>query len=166
MEKFPEIQKARIASDDPRLSKFKLFAELSREELGALVEHCNVMTRNTGERIITAGERGHCMYLILAGRVRVTAPAVSEDIELAVLNAGDFLGEIALVDDGTRSANVTALERSEFLCITRMTLGLLAGLHPSAAIHILAAIGRSLVARLRSGNQRYVDLIVLGHKPA
>ena len=54
----------------------------------------------------------------------------------------------------------------EMLCITRMTLGVLAGLQPGAAIHLLAAIGRCLVARLRAGNQKYMDLILLGRQPA
>jgi CRP-like cAMP-binding protein len=85
---------------------------------------------------------------------------------LADLEGGDFFGEVSLVDDGPRSADVTALEDCEFLVITRMTLGILAGLQPGAAIHILAAIGRGLVARLREGNQKYMDLIVLNRQLA
>ncbi|MFZ0709975.1 MAG: hypothetical protein WAM53_08045, partial [Terrimicrobiaceae bacterium] len=59
-------------------------------------------------------------------------------------------------------ASVTATEACELLCVTRTTLGVLAALQPGAAIHLLAAIGRSLVARLRKGNQKYIDLLLSG----
>ena len=115
-----------------------------------------------GERIINAGDVGHCMYVILRGNVSVTVKRGAREIELASLSAGDFFGEVALVDDGPRSANVTATDPCELLCITRTTLGVLAGLQPAAAIQLLAAIGRSLVARLRKGNQKYIDLLLSG----
>jgi CRP-like cAMP-binding protein len=85
-------------------------------------------------------------------------------VDLATLHVGDFFGELSLVDDGPRSATVDALEETQVLRITRMVVGVLAGVQPSAAIHLLAAIGRSLVNRLRAGNQKYLDLILLGHK--
>ncbi|HEY5953940.1 MAG TPA: hypothetical protein VIT18_06220, partial [Terrimicrobiaceae bacterium] len=55
-----------------------------------------------------------------------------------------------------------ATDPCELLCITRTTLGVLAGLQPGAAIQLLAAIGRNLVARLRKENQKYIDLLLSG----
>lgn len=162
MEKSPH----RIHCDDELLAKFKLFAELDREELKTLLEQSTTVSYEAGERIISAGDSGHCMFVILRGSVAVTAKSNGEDVQLASLVAGDFFGEVSLVDDGPRSADVTTTSHCEFLCITRMTLGVLAGLQPGAAIHILAAIGRCLVARLRAGNQKYMDLILLGRQPA
>jgi len=162
MEKSPH----RIHCDDELLTKFKLFAELNREELKTLLEQSTIVSHEAGARIISAGESGHCMFVILRGTASVTAKSNGQDMELAALDAGDFFGEVSLVDDGPRSADVTASSDCELLCITRMTLGVLAGLQPGAAIHILAAIGRCLVARLRAGNQKYMDLILLGRQPA
>ena len=156
-----------IHCDDTLLAKFKVFTELSREELAALIEQSSRVSHAAGERIITAGETGFCMFVILSGSTRVTSPGSGADeIELATLRPGDFFGEVALVDDGPRSANVTAVEDCELLCITRMTLGVLAGLQPGAAIQLLAAIGRCLVQRIREGNQKYMDLILLGRQSA
>jgi CRP/FNR family transcriptional regulator, cyclic AMP receptor protein len=157
MEKLPR----RILYDDKLLAKFTVFAELGGDELHTLLEQSAVETYSKGELIIHSGEVGHCMYVILRGSVRVTVPD-SGQIELARLSVGDFFGEVALVDDGPRSANVIATDVCELLCITRTTLGVLAGLHPDAAIQLLAAIGRSLVARLRKGNQKYIDLLLSG----
>lgn len=161
MEKSPEIEKKRISADDPRLVKFKLFAELSREGLDLLLEHGSFLQCEAGQKIITAGEPGHCLYILLSGKARVTISGGEQEFEIATIAPGDFLGEIALVDDGPRSADVTAVENCEMLCVSRMTIGVLAGLQPDAAIHILAAIGRALVARLRRGNQQYLDLLLL-----
>lgn len=164
MEKFSDSNS--LNCDDELLKKFKLFADLSDEELHTLVHQSGRASHAAGTKIISAGESGLCMYVILRGKVSVTAESAGSKVELAVVQAGEFFGEVSLVDDGPRSADVTALEDCEFLVITRMTLGILAGLQPGAAIHILAAIGRSLVARLRDGNQKYMDLIVLSRQLA
>jgi len=160
MEKSPNP----INCDDENLAKFKIFADLSHEELTTLIAQSTITHPAAGEKIIRSGDSGHSMYVILKGSVQVTAPSENKEIDLATLYPGDFFGEVALVDDGPRSADVTALEDCELLGITRMTLGILAGLQPGAAIQILAAIGRSLVARVRAGNQKYMDLILLGRQ--
>jgi CRP/FNR family transcriptional regulator, cyclic AMP receptor protein len=158
-----EKQRRKFLHDDKLLAKFTVFAELGEEELHTLIEQSATESYSASERIINAGDPGHCMYVILSGSVCVTVKKRGNgEIELARLSPGDFFGEVALVDDGPRSANVTAIEDCELLCITRTTLGVLAGLHPAAAIHLLAAIGRNLVARLRRGNKKYIDLLLSG----
>ncbi len=147
------------------LSKFRLFAGFKEDELSAVLNLCDAVNYAEGEKIVTQGEAaGHCMYVIISGRVRVYYSGQDRDVELAELASGDFFGELALVDDGPRSASVVAMEPTQTLQISRMVLGVLAGVKPGAAIHLLAAIGRSLVNRLRAGNQKYLDLILLGHK--
>lgn len=148
------------------LSKFKLFAGFKEEELSTLLSLSDCQTFEAGETIVKQGEPGLCMYVLIRGSVivRFTDPATRLHIELARLGEGDFFGELALVDDGPRSATVEATKETHVLRITRMVVGVLAGVQPSAAIHLLAAIGQSLVNRLRAGNQKYLDLILLGHK--
>ena len=144
------------------LAKFQLFADLNREELQTLVAQSTVDAFTAGQRIVSVGEPGYCMYVIVSGQARVTF----NDRLLATLEPGDFFGEVALVDDGPRSADVTAVDDCELLCITRTTLGVLAGLQPSVAIHLLAAIGGCLVTRLRACNQKHLELLRLNENPA
>ena len=144
--------------DTEFLAKIPFFAELSPNELGALVHQSSIDAFEPGQRIVTAGEPGYCMYVVLSGKAAVTTGTRT----LATLVEGDFFGEVALVDDGPRSADVTALEACKLLRITSTTIGVLAGLEPGAAIHLLAAIGRCLVARLRACQQKYMDLVPLG----
>ena len=81
-------------------------------------------------------------------------------IELATLKPGDFFGEIALVDEGPRSADVQALEECTLLKITQAVISAVAGVYPTAAFKFLIAIGRIMVSRLRRSTQRYVDSLL------
>lgn len=149
-----------ITADDPRLQQFCLFSELGKDELAALLQLTDVVTFAPGSLIVRTGEEGHCLYVVLEGRARVTVQAEGREIDLATLGTGDFFGEVSLVDDGPRSADVHALEPCVLLRITRMTIGVLGGLQPAAAIQLLGAIGRSLVRRLRASNQKYIDILL------
>lgn len=160
MENLPPTTPIAIRPDDPRLESFCLFAGLGPDELLALLQLSDIQPIAAGERIVTAGEVGHCLYVLLEGSARVYAESGGREVELSRLSAGDFFGEVSLVDDGPRSANVTAIEPCTLLRITRMTIGVLAGLQPSAAIQILGAIGRALVKRLRLSNQKYLDILL------
>ena len=149
-----------ITPDDPRLQKFCLFAGLGEEELAALLKLTDAIACPAGSLIVRTGEVGHCLYLVLEGRAKVIIDADGREIELSQLETGDFFGEVSMVDDGPRSANVIAVEDCVLLRITRMTIGVLSGLQPAAAIQILAAIGRPLVGRLRASNQKYIDILL------
>lgn len=160
MEKSSNPLKPHLTCSDQSLAKFRVFADLNEQEIRALIDRSSSAVYKTGEKIISEGEEGHSMFVILRGRVQVFAAG----LEIATLGEGDFFGEIALVDDGLRSADVFALEDCEMLVITRMTLGVLAAVEPGAAIHLLAAIGRSLVRKLRADNARFRELILLAHE--
>ncbi len=148
-----------IQSEDPRLQQFAVFSGLGREELSTLVRLTDIVQFKKGDQIILSGEQGHCLYLLISGTAVVHAPPPDEKVELTTLNVGDFFGEISLVDEGPRSADVLALEDCELLRVTRTTIGVLAGLQPAAAVQILSSIGRELVQRLRVTNQKYLDLL-------
>ena len=63
------------------------------------------------EIIFEEGSTGNEMYLVHSGKVLVSVKqGESEKVKLAVLNPGDFFGEMALVDDCRRSATASALE--------------------------------------------------------
>lgn len=146
------------------LAKLRLFAGFKDDELETLISLSDFETFEPGHVIVTEGDFGDSMYVILCGRVAVTAGSENTPVQLAELVNGDFFGELALVDDGARSASVTASDTTRVMRISRAVLSVMAGVQPAGAIHLLTAIGRSLVNRLRTGNQKYLDLILLGTK--
>ncbi len=142
------------------LNSKSLFAEFSDEELEQFIALLDPEEFAAGTHIVRQDEVGDCMYILVHGRATVLHHKDGREIQLAVLQPGDFFGELALVDRGLRSADVLADEDCVLLKITQPAVSALSGVYPSAAFKLLIAIGRLMVERLRKSNQRYVDSLL------
>ncbi len=100
------------------LSKIILFNTLEKSDLDRL-ESCLVRRRySSGQVIFHMGDEGGNLYIIQKGRVKVTIPSSSgEEVILAILSAGEILGELSLIDGKPRSATVQAMDEAEILCL-------------------------------------------------
>lgn len=137
-----------------------LFAEFTTDELEGLLDLVESVSCAAGECIVRQDERGDCMYVLTVGSAQVFHRRDDKKFELAILQPGDFFGEIALVDDGPRSADVEALTDCTLLRIEHGALRAVAGVYPGAAFKLLIAVGRVMVARMRRGNQKYIDSLL------
>lgn len=72
-----------------------------------------------GKIIIREGDTQAQAYLIQSGRVGVFTTIEERKVELAVLGVGEIVGEMALISDGVRSANVEALDDCTLIMISR-----------------------------------------------
>ncbi|MCE5300156.1 MAG: cyclic nucleotide-binding domain-containing protein [Spirochaetia bacterium] len=72
-------------------------------------------TYNAGDYIFREGDVGEEMFIIHSGRVRITKTTDEGEKTLVTLGAGDFFGEMAVIDKGPRSAG--ALAEEETVCI-------------------------------------------------
>jgi len=138
-----------------------LFSEFTAAELESFCILTESVEVGKGERIVHQDEHGDSMFVLLKGTADVVHRAKGKNIELARLGPGDFFGELALVDEGPRSADVEALEDCTLVAIPQSVIRALAGVYPSAAFKLLVAVGRVLVARMRKGNQKYIDSLLL-----
>ena len=112
-------------------------------------------TYRKSEIIFEEGSSGSEMYLIHSGKVLLSIRQdKAKQVTLAVLNPGDFFGEMALVDDYQRSATASALEdntqliaidRAKFLFMVRQQLEFALSL-----MHTLCQRLRALDSRLSS----------------
>jgi CRP-like cAMP-binding protein len=137
-----------------------LFREFTPQELDEFLDLLDPVMAKAGDTVVRQEDRGDCMYILVSGKCRVVHHKNGRDIDLAILNEGDFFGELALVDEGPRSADVIALEDVALLKITQAVVAAVAGVFPTAAFKLLIAIGRIMVERLRLANQRYVDSLL------
>lgn len=137
-----------------------LFREFTPQELDEFLDLLDPVMARAGDIVVHQEDRGDCMYILVSGKCRVVHHKNGRDIDLAILNEGDFFGELALVDEGPRSADVIALEDVALLKITQAVVAAVAGVYPTAAFKLLIAIGRIMVERLRLANQRYVDSLL------
>jgi CRP/FNR family cyclic AMP-dependent transcriptional regulator len=105
------------------LHKYPLFDGFGPSEYEFL-EKCFVRRRYPGGQVLFhMGDEGGSLHLIERGRVKVMIPSDSgEELILAILGAGDFLGELSLIDGKPRSATTLALENTETLCLHRKDL--------------------------------------------
>ena len=86
------------------VGRFPMFDVLSETRLRQVVRLLRSRLVYPGERIVTAGERGNAMYFISSGAVEV-----DRDGNRFTLGAGDFFGELAMLANRRRTANVTAV---------------------------------------------------------
>ncbi len=120
------------------LKNNELFKELDESELqhvAALVTHKTVL-KNT--LVISEGDMSTSMYLIKKGKVNVlVANEEGKEMLLSTLLEGDHFGELALLDESPRSANVMTLEKCEFMILHRADFYELLQQHSSIAIRII-----------------------------
>ena len=143
-----------------KLQKTVLFREFTDQEMSELLELLDPLSAKPGEVVVRQDEVGDCMFIVVKGTCRVVHHKGGRDIELAVMSEGDFFGELALVDEGPRSADVIAISEVALLKISQAVIAAVAGVYPTAAFKLLIAIGRIMVERLRLANQRYVDSLL------
>ncbi len=93
------------------IRRVPLFATLSEEEFKGLEHIFQVKSYRKNQIIFLEEETGNYMYIVLAGKVKVTkATATGKETILAIHQAGDFFGEMALLDGKTSPATVSAME--------------------------------------------------------
>jgi CRP-like cAMP-binding protein len=143
-----------------KLRPTPLFREFNEAEMDAFLNLLEPVTADAGQVVVRQDDVGDCMYIVVSGQCRVIHHKGGRDIDLAVLKEGDFFGEISLVDEGPRSADVVAVTAVSLLKISQAVISAVAGVYPSAGFKLLIAIGRTMVERLRLANRRYVDSLL------
>jgi CRP-like cAMP-binding protein len=142
----------RLRQADGPLGDCSFFSSLDDRELECLFEAAETLRIETGETVFRRGDPGDTALLVLAGSVAVEADRSSGDsVVVSVLEPGELVGEMAVLDGTTRSATVTALEPCELLAIPQSEILALLVNHPGMAIRMLGM----LTARLR----RLTDLV-------
>jgi CRP/FNR family transcriptional regulator, cyclic AMP receptor protein len=86
------------------LRRVPLFADLDKRELQEAGRLFKERRFSAGETVVKEGSGGAAFFLIESGEATVSIRAT----ERARLAAGDYFGELALIDEGTRSATITA----------------------------------------------------------
>jgi CRP/FNR family cyclic AMP-dependent transcriptional regulator len=152
-----ETREVTVKSED----KVDLFKErgLSAGEMKLLATFSSEERFREGSTVFREGERGDKLYIVLDGRVRISKfiPGVGEEA-LAVLDRGDFFGEMALIDDKARSADAKAHDGdATVLSIDRATLNEILSMDPHASLQFLNLLCRMISRRLREINEKIVQ---------
>ena len=128
-----------------QLSKVPLFSDCSQRDLQTIARVVREIPHRAGTIIAREGEPGVGLFIILDGTADVSIGGRKK----ASLGAGDFFGEIALLDGGPRTATVTAKTDLNLLGLTEWVFRGLMSEHPSIALKTL----QQMAARLRSATK-------------
>jgi len=137
------------------LKSVSLFWDLEQKELGYISDKMVSKNFDNGNLIFLEESEGENLFFVVEGSVKITRLSKDgREVILAILNAGDFFGEMSLLDGESRSANVIALEKTEVLSLNREHF--LEVLHecPQIAIQLL----KEMTSRLRKSDRQIVSL--------
>lgn len=118
-----------------------IFARLSDAQLALLAERLATQRFARGDTIVHQDEPGSVLYIIVLGQVRVYRVAdAGQEVSVAILRAGDFFGELALLDGEARSASVAAMLPTTTLVLNREAFQQSVHRHPEIALAVLETI--------------------------
>jgi CRP/FNR family transcriptional regulator, cyclic AMP receptor protein len=134
-----------VSSHADVLAEVPLFSLLDDQERAALAERVDVVTVPAGKVVFSFGDPGDSMYVVRTGVVEISFTNDTGDkIVLETARAGDFFGEMSLLDGGARMAAAMVLEDLEALVVDRGDLDELIRVKPQAAMDMLTATGKRL----------------------
>jgi len=112
--------------------KSPLFENLTTDEREALVREMDLEAHDEGSVIISEGDLGSSMYLIVSGEVKVYTRGTGQsgNVYLAKLGEGDFFGEVSVLTGKPRTATITASQRTELLRLDKEKLDNALAAHP------------------------------------
>ena len=148
-----------------KLKQNILFQDLNHSELRFVENIVNLRYYRPGENIFRQGEVGVGMYIILSGHVNIHVEEIqvnnmeAKSAHVTVLQAGEFFGELALVEkEGRRSATATAQDESQLIGFYKPDLIEIIERSPNAGVKILMRLGEVLGLRLRQTTARITEL--------
>jgi CRP-like cAMP-binding protein len=150
------VDRSNSAADALKIVPF--FKNLSGNDASDLAARLVERRFNSGQIIFHMGDPAGLLYIITSGKIRIAyASSDGQEAVLAILGAGDFFGELALLDDSPRSASAESMETTYTLTLHRDEfLGFIDN-NPAFARQVLNVLAR----RIRHLNNQISDIFFL-----
>ncbi|MEO8299736.1 MAG: Crp/Fnr family transcriptional regulator [Burkholderiales bacterium] len=140
------------------IRRVPLFSMLTIDQAQVIADGVVKRRFRRGEIIVEQGRKSDALFILLSGRARViTSDSRGREVILAVLEPGDYLGEMSLIDNEPHSATVRAEVQTDVLVLGR---GEFAACLPENS-SLSYAILRGLVGRLRNADRQIESLALL-----
>lgn len=143
------------------LNRLPIFASLTNEEALSVARRCQYAVYRAGSTVFREGERGDTLMILLAGRLQVSCRGEDGvNVQVAELEPGSVIGEMAVIDPAPRAASAYAPEETVVLIIDSETLDDLVDDRNPAASQIMRTILFLLARRFRTMDHRVESLFV------
>ncbi|HQY09297.1 MAG: cyclic nucleotide-binding domain-containing protein [Burkholderiales bacterium] len=147
-----------MLSNHELIRRVPIFSMLTNEQAQTIADGVGKRRYRRGEIIVEQGRKSDALFILLSGRARViTSDARGREVILAVLEPGDYLGEMSLIDGEPHSATVRAEVQTDVLVLGRTEFSACLPESGSLSYSIL----RGLVARLRNADRQIESLALL-----
>lgn len=134
-----------MPADTALLASVPLFERLDEEERALLAAQLDDVSFDPGQVVFKRGDPGGSIFIVVAGAVEIfVEDTVGQRVVFETAKAGDFFGELSLLDGDPRSASAVAIEGTRAVRLDRNDLELLFKRHPTSAMDVLAVIGKRL----------------------
>lgn len=131
------------------LQKIPLFSQFDYKEMTKIMTLMKTKKFKAGEKIVTEGETGEQLFVILSG----TADVIVHENIVAELSDSAYFGELSLIDKEPRSATVMAKSDLEALVLERKDFDHLISHEPQVSVKMLWRFAQTLTSRIRHINQ-------------
>ena len=139
-----------------------LLTGLSELDQKIILDRCYRRSVSPRTVIVSQGSTGRDMFIIESGSLKVSVlSGEGKEISFVVLRAGDYFGELSMIDGRKRSATVTAIEGSELLVLDHAEYQQLLRDNPHTATEFLTRLLQTLADRIRATDELYQDSVFL-----
>lgn len=136
------------------LKSFALLSALTDEQDKRYSTQARISDYGANELVLDYDDQSHNVFLIQSGRVRVILRiATGREVILGEFADGEFFGEMAAIDNTTRSANVTAMVRTRVITLPQSVFLSILRESPEVSLQLM----RSMSALIRSLNTRLAE---------
>ena len=126
------------------------------EQLSEIIKHKSIPA---GEILFDAGDRDHCLYLLVEGKLQLTKNmGMGKEMHIATLKPGSMLGEMAFIDGKPHSIKTTALKDSELLLLEKNEFKAFVEQQPILTYHILCSIIRYVHTIQQEQSEQLMDM--------
>jgi CRP-like cAMP-binding protein len=150
---FSFLKSSRLPAHLQRLKTLPLFASLTPRELKIVDGLLHLRQFLAGEVVFDEGEEGQALYILLSGTVNVSRTVGGVKEKVAELSSGSFFGDLALLDNTPRSAQITAKEPCEMAVFFRADFVALMEIDARIGYKIALQLARNLAQRFRGSLQ-------------
>jgi CRP/FNR family transcriptional regulator, cyclic AMP receptor protein len=170
---FFSIQEEFMNDKTTFLKQADIFYQLTLPQLDILAALCEERTYGMGEIVLEEGASSKDLYIIAHGEVEILVnPAVvggpespKGTVTIAILRRGQSFGEIALVDEGLRSATVRAAQKdTRLLILARERVVPLCETDPQLGYRLMYNLAADLAMKIRNTDLRIRETLLYGKK--
>jgi CRP-like cAMP-binding protein len=141
------------------LRRIKIFSQMDDKTLESVLRYLEKIEVPPFRVVVKQGEEADSMYFVIQGELRAYVMLDGRESTLAILQAGDMFGEIALLESSPRTAYVAANTESVLLLLSDSSFRQILKEAPSLAAPFTTELARAVAGRLVRLTKQYGDSV-------